>query len=72
MTLLAKTTKQLKREQRDRLVAAEFLSYRKAYPDAPARQIVRTIAQAGKFDLSEPGIVRVLYKTGAMTAKKRS
>lgn len=72
MTLLAKTDKQRKRDQRDRLLAAEFRAFRKAYPDAPDAQIVRTIAQAGKFNLSEPGIKRILYATGTLTPKSRA
>ena len=72
MTLLAKTEKQLNRDQRDRLVAAEFISFRKAYPEAPVAQIVRTIYQGGKFNLSEPGIKRILYRTGTITPNTRS
>lgn len=66
MTLLVKTDKQRARDQRDRLVAAEFLAFRKAYPEAPVAQIVRTIVQGGKFNLSEPGVKRILYRTGTI------
>lgn len=72
MTLLAKTSKQLARDQRDRLVAAEFQSYRKAFPEASVATIVRTMAQSKKFDLSEPGIKRVLYATGAVRKTPRA
>lgn len=72
MTLLAKTYKQLARDQRDRLVAAEFYAYRKAFPEASVATIVRTMVQSKKFDLSEPGIKRVLYATGAVTKTPRA
>jgi len=70
MTQLAKTDKQRKRDQRNRLLAAEFRSFRASYPDAPDAQIVRTIAQGGKFNLSEPGIKRILYATGVLKVTK--
>lgn len=72
MTILAKTDKQIKREQRDRLIVAEFDTFRKAFPTAPVAQIIRTIYQRGKFNLSEPGIKRILYRTGTITPKTRS
>ena len=71
MTILAKTDKQRKRDQRDRLLAAKFKAFRNAYPDAPDAQIVRTIAQGGEFNLSEPGIKRILYANGVIVAKTR-
>lgn len=72
MTLLAKTDKQITRDHRDNAVAAEFLTIRKAYPTASVATIVRTMFKSQKFDLSEPGIKRVLYRTGAITPKPRA
>ncbi len=69
MTHLIKTDKQLARDRRDRLVAAEFTAYRKANPDAPVARIVRTMVQEDKFHLSEPGIKRILYRTGAISPR---
>jgi len=72
MTPLAQTTKQRIREHRDQQVVAEYQAYRNAYPEAPAAQLIRTIALSGKFNLSEPGLKRILYRTGAIKPVKRS
>lgn len=72
MTILARTEKQISRDHRDSAIAAEYAAYRKAFPTASASQIVRTIVKSQKFDMSEPGIKRVLYRTGAIKPKSRS
>lgn len=72
MTLLTQTPKEQERAQRDRRVAAEFQTLRKAYPTASAARIIRTIAMGGKFSLSEPGIKQILYRTGTITPNRKN
>ena len=72
MTLLARTTKQQARDQRDKKVAAAFLEYRKAFPHASTAAIARTITESGDFGLSFHAIQKILYRTGAITPKSRA
>lgn len=72
MTLLAQTNKEQDRAQRDSRVAAEYRALRKAYPSASAARIIRTIAQGGKFSLSEPGIKQILYRTGTIVPNRKN
>ena len=72
MTILTPTPKEREREQRDRRISAEFIALRKAYPEASAARLIRTIAQGGKTQLSQPGIKQILYRTGTLQPAKRS
>ena len=72
MTLLARTTKQQARDQRDKAVAADFCAFKKAYPSASMTSIARSISQSGKYQLTVEGVKRVLYRTGAVTPKARA
>lgn len=72
MTLLTLTPRQTERASRDRKIAADFHALRRAYPDAPVMQILRTIAASGKYGLKPEGLKRVLTASGAITPKSRS
>jgi DNA-binding winged helix-turn-helix (wHTH) protein len=69
MNVLTNTLKEQEREQRNKQLTAEFKTLRKAFPDASSERIIRTIASTGKFNLTEPGIKRILYATGTIVPK---
>lgn len=69
---LTPTPAQARRAERDRRIAADFKSLRKAYPKAPVMQILRTIESAGKYGLKAEGLKRVLLTSGDIVPTKRS
>lgn len=72
MEMLTPTNKERMRANRDRQISTEFRILRKAYPNASAAKIIRTICASNKYDLTEPGIKRVLYASGTITPKSRA
>lgn len=69
MEALTYTNKERIRMHRDQQIIAAFGDLRRAYPDAPAARIIRTIAASGRFKLGEAGLKRVLYVNGIRTSK---
>jgi hypothetical protein len=63
---IVRTNRQRVLADRDQRVAATFRDLRKKNKGASAAAIVRTIAATKKFNLTEPGIKRVLYSTGTL------
>lgn len=70
MEMLTPTNKERIRANRDRQISADFRTLRKAYPKASAAKIIRTICASNKYNLTEPGIKRVLYATGTLDTRK--
>lgn len=71
MEILTPTNKERIRANRDRQISAEFRTLRKAYPNASAAKIIRTICASNKYNLTEPAIKRVLYATGTIVSRNR-
>lgn len=64
------TNKQRVMAHRDQQVAAAFRNLRQENPDASAAAIVRTIVASGTFNLSDPGIKRILYRVGILPERE--
>ena len=66
---LTRTTKQQERDLRNKQIVAAYNRLRRANRCASSASLCRTIAQSGKFDLSEEGVKKLLYRQGVITPK---
>lgn len=69
---IVKTNRQRVLAERDYRVSATFREIRKRNKNASAAAIIRTIVANNKFNLTEPGIKRVLYSTGTLPETKKA
>lgn len=72
MTALTPTPAQAERAARNRMIAADYQSLRKAFPAAPVMQILRTIASWDRYGLKPEGLKRILLESGDIKPKRRS
>lgn len=73
MQLLQLTDTERRRAAEDQRIAAEFKALRRAYPEASAFRIIRTLAGSGRYQSkSIAGIRNALVRTETIQPAKRS